>query len=70
MPVVGAVSMDMVTLDLTGTAADVGSVVTLLAGSAEAGPTAVELAALAGTVPYEILCHFGLRLPKQYLGGG
>ena len=69
VPVVGAVSMDMVTLDLTDTAASVGSVVTLLAGDASSGPTAVELAELAGTVPYEILCHFGLRLPKQYLGG-
>jgi alanine racemase len=61
--------MDMVTLDLTDTAAGVGTVVTMLAGSAGSGPTAVELAALAATVPYEILCHFGLRLPKQYLGG-
>jgi alanine racemase len=67
VPLVGAVSMDMVTLDLTGAAAEVGSVVTLLAGSREQGPTAVELAELAGTVPYEILCHFGLRLPKQYV---
>jgi alanine racemase len=70
VPVVGAVSMDMVTLDLTGTGAEVGAVVTLLAGSAEEGPTAVELAELAGTVPYEILCHFGLRLPKQYIDAG
>jgi alanine racemase len=29
----------------------------------------VELARLAGTVPYEILCHFGLRLPKHYVEG-
>jgi alanine racemase len=69
VPLVGAVSMDMVTLDLTGTAAEVGGVVTLMAGRADRGPTAVELAELAGTVPYEILCHFGLRLPKQYFGG-
>jgi len=67
VPLVGAVSMDMVTLDLTGTTADVGSVVTLLAGRSDQGPTAVELAELAGTVPYEVLCHFGLRLPKQYV---
>jgi alanine racemase len=70
VPVVGAVSMDMITLDLTGTDASVGSVVTLLAGGAAHGPTAVELAQHAGTVPYEILCHFGLRLPKRYLAGG
>jgi alanine racemase len=69
VPLVGAVSMDMVTLDLTGTTAEVGGIVTLMAGSADRGPTAVELAQRAGTVPYEILCHFGLRLPKQYVGG-
>ena len=68
VPLVGAVSMDMVTLDLTGTTAEVGGVVTLMAGSADRGPTAVELAQRAGTVAYEILCHFGLRLPKQYVG--
>jgi alanine racemase len=68
VPLVGAVSMDMVTLDLTETNAEVGGIVTLMAGSADRGPTAVELAQRAGTVPYEILCHFGLRLPKQYVG--
>ena len=68
VPLVGAVSMDMVTLDLTGTGAEVGGIVTLMAGSADRGPTAVELAQRAGTIPYEILCHFGLRLPKQYVG--
>jgi alanine racemase len=67
VPVVGAISMDMVTLDLTASAAETGSVVTLLAGDAKSGPTAVELADQAGTISYEILCHFGLRLPKRYL---
>lgn len=70
VPVIGAVSMDMITLDLTevpAARAAVGSVVTLMAGRGALGPTAVELAALVGTLPYEILCHFGLRLPKRYL---
>jgi hypothetical protein len=44
--------------------------VTLLAGRADRGPTVVELAERAGTTPYEILCHFGLRLPKLYVGAG
>jgi alanine racemase len=56
-----------VTLDLTGIDAAAGGTVTLLAGRAEHGPTAVELAERAGTTPYEILCHFGLRLPKLYV---
>lgn len=65
--VVGAVNMDMLVLDLSESEAQLGSEVTLLAGLPEQGPTAAELAALAGSVPYEILCHFGLRLPKRYL---
>ena len=70
VPLVGAVNMDMVTLDVTDVpSAQVGGVVTLMAGRADHGPTALELAEGAGTTPYEILCHFGLRLPKQYLGG-
>ena len=69
VPVIGAVNMDLVTLDLTGIDVPVGGTVTLLSGSAERGPTAVELAERAGTTPYEILCHFGLRLPKLYVGG-
>jgi alanine racemase len=68
VPVVGAVNMDLLTLDLSDTDAAVGSTVTLLAGRAASGPTVVELAERAGTTPYEILCHFGLRLPKLYLG--
>ena len=68
VPVAGSVTMDMTLLDVTDTGAELGGIVTLMAGSTDRGPTAVELAQRAGTVPYEILCHFGLRLPKQYVG--
>ena len=68
VPVVGAVSMDMVTIDLTGTEAGVGTEVTLLGRDGDETITAWELARLRGTVPYEVLCHFGLRLPKRFRG--
>lgn len=70
LAVVGAINMDMLMLDLTGSSAGAGSEVCLLGSDTEEGPTASELAAMAGTVPYELLCHFGLRLPRRYLGAG
>ena len=70
VPVVGAVNMDLVTLDLTDATVSVGGTVTLLAGRADRGPTVVELAERAGTTPYEILCHFGLRLPHRAVASG
>jgi alanine racemase len=66
VPVAGNVSMDMTLLDVTAVETAVGDEVVLLGrqGSGEIG--AGELARLAGTIPYEILCGFGLRLPRRY----
>lgn len=72
VPLAGAVSMDMLTLDVTAVeaAADgavpVGEEVVLLGRQRDEEVPAWELARRAGTVPYEILCAFGLRLPRRY----
>jgi alanine racemase len=68
--VVGAVSMDMLAVDLTGTDAGEGSEVVLLGRQGGESIDAFELADRAGTLVYEVLCGFGLRLPKVYLAGG
>ena len=70
VPVVGSVSMDMLTIDLTDTDAGLGSEVTLVGKDGSQSVSAVELAGLAATLSYELLCHFGLRLPKRFLEGG
>lgn len=70
VPVVGAVSMDLVTVDLTDTAAGVGDVAVLLGRSGDQEITAWELAERAETIPYEILTRFGLRLARRYRRGG
>jgi alanine racemase len=75
VPVAGAVSMDMLTLDVTdlgegGDGAALGDEVVLLGRQGGETITAWELAAAAGTIPYELLCLLGLRLPRRYFRHG
>lgn len=70
-PVVGRVSMDLVTIDVTDIAdADVGDEVVLLGRQGEDEITAEELAAKLGTINYEVLCNVSARVPRVYLDGG
>ena len=62
-PVVGRVSMDLVTIDVTdidGVA--VGDEVVLLGDSI----TAEEIAAKIGTISYEVFCNVSARVPRVY----
>ncbi|WP_087069300.1 alanine racemase [Cyanobium sp. NIES-981] len=65
LPQVGAITMDQLVLDATDCPAlDVGAVVTLLGrdGDQEIHPT--DWSDRCGTIPWEILCGFKLRLPR------
>jgi alanine racemase len=63
-PVVGRVSMDLVTIDVTDIDdAAVGDEVVLLGD----GITAEEIAAKLGTISYEVLCNVSARVPRVYL---
>ena len=67
--VAGTVCMDWIMLDVTGIAGvAVGDEVTLL-GPDPMGDciSAEELAAAAGTIPYEIFCGISKRVPRVYL---
>jgi alanine racemase len=75
VPVVGRVSMDMITLDLTDLpeAVSPGDEV-VLAGrqhweDRQAEVSIEELAKRAGTITYEITCLVGKRVPRVYSGG-
>ena len=68
--VVGAVSMDMIAVDLTDTAAGLGAEAVLLGRQGGEQITAWEVAERAETIPYEILTRFGLRMARHYLQGG
>lgn len=57
--IVGRVSMDMITVDISDLEADVGSPVTLWGD----GLSADEVATAAGTLSYELLCALAPRVP-------
>jgi alanine racemase len=70
VPVVGAVSMDMITVDVTGLD-DVapGDEVVLLGAQGEESWQRIdarEMAASIGTIPWEIVCRLGTRVERQY----
>jgi alanine racemase len=67
-PVVGAVSMDVAMVDATEMGAERGDEVVCLGEQGEARITAWDLAEAAGTIPYEILCGFGPRIGRRYVG--
>jgi alanine racemase len=69
VPVAGAVSMDMLALDVTATAARAGDEVVLVGRRGGHEIQVADLAAAAGTMPYELLCLFGLRLPRVAVRG-
>jgi alanine racemase len=70
VPIVGAVSMDMITVDVT----DVGEVqpgdeVVLLGRQGDESWQTIdarEVAAAIGTIPWEIVCRLGTRIERQY----
>ena len=67
-PVRGRVCMDLTMVDVTDIPTPVvaGDEVVLLGGRGTETITVEELAQHAGTIPYEILCGFSERLPRQH----
>lgn len=66
-PVIGAVSMDLITVDLTGLpGGNVGEEVTLLGRSGTVKWDADDIAAAAGTINYTVLCGIGNRVKRVY----
>lgn len=66
VPVAGRVTMDMTMLDVTGTTAGLGDLVTLLGEDGGDTITVSDLAAASDVSPYEILTGLRLRLPREY----
>ncbi|MGQ9918528.1 MAG: alanine racemase, partial [Bryobacteraceae bacterium] len=67
-PIVGAVSMDLITVDVTGTdALKRGATVTLIGFENGLRHDAADLAREAGVIPYVILCGLGSRVARVYL---
>jgi alanine racemase len=69
VPVVGTISMDQLTVDLgPGGEDEVGEEVVLLGVQGAERITAEELAALRGTINYEVVCAVGARVPRVHDG--
>jgi alanine racemase len=69
VPVVGAVSMDQLTVDLgPGSGEAVGDEVVLIGAQGDERITAEELAGRRGTINYEITCAVGRRVPRVHQG--
>jgi len=68
---IGRICMDMCMLDITDfPEAQTGDAVTIIGQDGQARMDARDYAALLDTIPYEILCAVGKRVPRVYLQNG
>jgi alanine racemase len=69
-PIVGAVSMDMLTVDVSAIpGVSPGDEVVFLGSQGTAAWQTIdarEMAAWIGTIPYEVLCRLGARVERRY----
>ena len=66
-PILGTISMDLTTIDLSHTTAlGPGDEVTLLGREGETSLDAQQIAKVAGTISYNILCSIGARVRRVY----
>ena len=66
-PIVGLVCMDMIMVDVTDLASvQVGEIATLIGQQGQESIWADEVAGWIGTIPYEVLCGIGSRVPRLY----
>ncbi len=67
-PMVGNISMDLTLVDVTDIPQpSVGEEVILIGRKGESSLTALDLAEMCGTIPYEILCGINKRVQRRYL---
>lgn len=68
VPQIGRICMGMTMFDVSGLHnVKEGDTVWLAGGEGEDNPVTIqELAAVAGTIPYELLCAFGAMNPREY----
>jgi len=67
-PIVGTISMDLTTIDLSHSSTlATGDEVTLLGMEGDAGLDAQQIARVAGTISYNILCSISARVRRVYV---
>jgi alanine racemase len=69
VPIVGAISMDMMTVDVTGMEVAPGDEVVIIGQQGTESWQRIdarEVAAAIGTIPWEVVCRIGTRIERQY----
>jgi alanine racemase len=66
MPIVGAVCMDMLMVDVTGLAVNPGDEVVFIGRQGDEQITAREMAGAIGSIPWEVVCRLGSRIERKY----
>lgn len=67
-PIVGRISMDLTLIDITDVeGASINDEVVIIGSQGESRITAEEVAALIGTISYEVTCGISDRVPRVYL---
>jgi alanine racemase len=66
VPVAGAVSMDMLALDVTGEPVEPGDEVVFIGRQGGESISFAEMAGRIGTIPYELMCRIGNRVKRVY----
>ena len=65
VPIAGTVTMDQILLDLGDAPVEVGDEVVLIGRQGDVEVTATDWADRLGTIPYEIVCGIGPRVPRR-----
>ena len=68
-PIVGAVNMDMITVDVSDVTVETGDEVVIIGRQGDDRVDVREIAAAIGTNPYEVLCRVGTRIERIYQPG-
>jgi alanine racemase len=67
-PIAGVVTMDQLMVDLGSDSCEPGAEAVLVGRQGDEEITASEWAQLLGTIPYEVCCSIGPRVPRRYRG--
>ncbi|WP_433169621.1 alanine racemase [Kribbella sp. CA-247076] len=66
MPVIGRIAMDQFVVDAGDLPVEPGEPVTVFGDGSRGEPTCKDWADWAGTIPHEIYCGIGARVPRRY----
>ncbi|MFC0628905.1 alanine racemase [Kribbella deserti] len=67
VPIAGRIAMDQFVVDLGDATAAPGDEVVVFGDGSQGEPTGADWARWAGTIPHEIYCGIGARVPRRYL---